>query len=203
MKKFIFALFCITVSCPTYANVIKLTPEELKSSVPFTKDVVISGHKFKAYLGVDKEALKENENAKAFSRYVMYSGYLCLNCFSYSKQYSYDEINRAELVSSDPKVLTFVQNDKYDGSILWVMYIAKFGTCLNKRSSYNGVCIQAERYAYQIDCKSRKMRTVQYSDSTDYFFKNQFNSDNTPTSWERAAPNTFGSYFIEHRCRKP
>lgn len=129
--------------------------------------------------------------------------WLCLNCVDFSKVYPADLVESGKAVGEDQVAYFFVQLDKRNAAVIWSYMVAPKGKWLVKLPKKEE-SVASRMEAIEVDCQSRRIRTVESSLYNDYLDRRRtVLTSKDLGEWRKVAPRTLGDNFVELRCNNP
>ena len=170
----------------------------------FTGTVNVGGHNLTA------EWSKSTADGKQLGGYRstgVWTGkdqtWLCLNCVDFSKVYPADPVESGKAVGEDQVAYFFVQLDKRNAAVFCCFMFEKM--CLWRvKLSKNEECVASRMEAIEVDCQSRRIRTVESSLYNDYLDRRRtVLTSKDLGEWRKVAPRTLGDNFVKLRYNNP
>lgn len=97
----------------------------------------------------------------------------------------------------------FVQLDKRNAAVIWSYMVAPKGKWLMKLPKKEE-SVASRMEAIEVDCQSRRIRTVESSLYNDYLDRRRtVLTSKDLGEWRKVAPRTLGDNFVELRCNNP
>lgn len=129
--------------------------------------------------------------------------WLCLNCVDFSKVYPADPVESGKAVGEDQVAYFFVQLDKRNAAVIWSYMVAPKGKWLVKLPKKEE-SVASRMEAIEVDCQSRRIRTVESSLYNDYLDRRRtVLTSKDLGEWRKVAPRTLNDNFVELRCNNP
>ena len=123
--------------------------------------------------------------------------WLCLNCVDFSKVYPADPVESGKAVGEDQVAYFFVQLDKRNAAVIWSYMVAPKGKWLVKLPKKEE-SVASRMEAIEVDCQSRRIRTVESSLYNDYLDRRRtVLTSNDLGEWRKVAPRTLSDNFVE------